>query len=101
MNDIITVEQLKAALKEAEKISGEVIASDFFRRFGSTDHPLLIWRHDIEIPLAGWGVPHKGRGAAFRSVLRKLRRTYPQVTGAFCPGDGSIPDYYTIFLNNY
>lgn len=36
-----------------------------------------------------------------RSVLRKLRRTYPQVTGAFCPGDGSIPDYYTIFLNNY
>lgn len=86
--------------EDAEKISGEVIASDFFRRFGSTNHPLLIWRHDIEIPLAGWGVPRKGRGAAFWSVLRKLRRTYPQVTGAFWRSDGSCPDTYTIYFNN-
>ena len=97
--------------EDAEKICGEVIASDFFRRFGyrcgvwisgsSTPvHPVMIWKREINIQLAGRGVPHKGRGAAFWRVLRKLRRTYPQITGRFWRSDGSCPDTYTIYFNN-
>lgn len=43
---------------------------------------------------------YEGRGAAFWRVLRKLRRTYPQITGRFWRSDGSCPDTYTIYFNN-
>lgn len=96
--------------EDVEKISGEVITSDFFKRFGynrawisgsSTPvFPIMIWKREINIQLAGQGVSHKGRSAAFRRILRKLRRTYPQITGQFWRSDGSCPDTYTIHFNN-
>lgn len=95
---------------DAEKIRGKVIASDFFRRFGYNSgvwvsgcstpvYPVAIWKGELEIQLAGSGI-HRGRSAAFRRVLRQLRRTYPQITGQFWRNDGSCPDTYTIYFNN-
>lgn len=93
--------------QELKQISKTIEESKFFKKFaykgtwmsGSSTivYPITIWRHDIEIQM-DYLKSYKGRAAAFRSLLNKLQKDYPNMVGRFVKRDGSCPDIYSLYF---
>lgn len=89
-----------------------ILHSPFFKKYSRGDtwisgsstvvYPLTAWWDErvykarFEIRLAG-AKSHKGRYAAFRNLLNKLKRRFPGLEGRFFRFDGSCPDIYIIY----